>query len=174
MIRPIEFTFPFNFLFVRGDRKSADSIDPGFMLTTGACAGFCMLKNDFMLDTSLSYELSANERPFEASRQAAIHLAYCSSYQISWFRVKLVHIQYLLLESLTLSHRIHTSLLVPMPSSEGTSNLILNLPWDKLTSGVTSQPRKLIATVGAPLLRKCSRDLNKNKCKSLYVNQYRL
>lgn len=74
-----EITFPFNFLLTRGDRKSAGSMDPGFMLAVGACAGFCMLKNDFMLDTSLSYELSANERPLEASRQAAIHLAYWSS-----------------------------------------------------------------------------------------------
>lgn len=73
-------TFPFNFLWVRGDRKSLESMDPGFMLTTGAWAGFCMLKNDLMLATSLSYELSANDRPFDASLQAAIHLAYCSSY----------------------------------------------------------------------------------------------
>lgn len=64
---------------MRGDKKSDGSIDPGFMLTTGAWAGFCMLKNDFMLDTSLSYELSASDRPLEASLQAAIHLAYWSS-----------------------------------------------------------------------------------------------
>lgn len=75
-------TFPFNFLQMRGERKSFGSIESGFMLTAGACAGFCMLKNDFMLDTSESYELSANERPFDAKRQAAIHLAYWSSCEI--------------------------------------------------------------------------------------------
>lgn len=79
----------------------------------------------------------------------------------------------LILGSLTVSHRTHTSLLVP-PSSDGTSNLILNLPCAKLTSGVTSQPRKFMTTAGASLLRNCSRDLYKFKCKSLYVNQYRL
>lgn len=69
-------TFPRSFLQMRGDRKSIGSIESGFMLTTGPCAGFCMLKNDFMLITSVSYELSANERPFDARRQAAIHFAY--------------------------------------------------------------------------------------------------
>lgn len=73
-------TFPFNFLLVRGERKSFGSIESGFMLTAGACAGFCMLKNDLMLDTSESYELSASERPFDAKRHAAIHLAYWSSW----------------------------------------------------------------------------------------------
>lgn len=51
-------------------------MESGFILTTGACAGFCILKNDLMLATSESYELSASERPFDAKRHAAIHLAY--------------------------------------------------------------------------------------------------
>lgn len=67
---------------IRGERKSFGSTESGFMLTAGACAGFCILKNDFMLDTSESYELSANERPFDAKRHAAIHLAYWSSYNV--------------------------------------------------------------------------------------------
>lgn len=72
-------TFPRSFLQMRGDRKSLGSIESGFILTTGPCAGFCMLKNDLILITSVSYELSANERPFDARRQAAIHFAYWSS-----------------------------------------------------------------------------------------------
>lgn len=51
---------------------------------------------------------------------------------------------------------------------------MLNLPWAKLTSGVTSHPFKLITYVGGWLLRASSRDLNKYRCRSLYVNQYRL
>lgn len=72
-------TFPFNFLLNREARNSDESIIFGLTLTAGALAGFCIFKNDFILFTSLSYELSANDRPFDASRQAAIHFAYCSS-----------------------------------------------------------------------------------------------
>ena len=61
-----------------------------------------------------------------------------------------------------------------MPSSGGTSSLMLNFPWASCTSGVTSQPFRLIHIVGGWLLRASSRDLNRYRCRSLYVNQYRL
>uniref|UniRef100_A0A2M3ZP70 Putative secreted peptide n=1 Tax=Anopheles braziliensis TaxID=58242 RepID=A0A2M3ZP70_9DIPT len=125
----------FSFFAYRGARYSFGSIALGLMLMAGAWAGFCMLRNDRILATSLSYELSASERPFEANRQAAIHFAYCSS----------------------LSHRIHISLL--MLCSSGTSSLMLNFFCDRLTSGVTSQPRRLIVTCGALLPLASSRDL---------------
>lgn len=52
---------------------------------------------------------------------------------------------------------------------------MLKRPSAKLTSGVTSHPFKLMATDGAtPPFRASSRLLNRYKCKSLYVNQYRL
>lgn len=75
-------TFPLSFLWYRGAKNSVGSIESGLTLTAGECTGFCILKNDLMLFTSVSYELSANERPFEASLQAAIHLAYWSSCEI--------------------------------------------------------------------------------------------
>lgn len=169
-------TFPRNFLHMRGDRKSPGSIESGFILTTGPCAGFCIFKNDLILITSVSYELSANDRPFDARRQAAIHFAYWSSCE----QIYISHM-YILnsfsfyftmkLNTLTLSQRIHISWFAPYPSSGGTSNLILNFPWAKVTSGVTSQPRKFITMVGVWLLRKWSFVLYKYRYKSLYANQ---
>lgn len=95
----IPITFPRSFLQMRGDRKAFGSIESGFMLTTGPCAGFCMLKNDLILITSVSYELSANDRPFDAKRHAAIHLAYWSSckltinQQTNWIKCS-IHLNY--------------------------------------------------------------------------------
>jgi hypothetical protein len=51
-------------------------------LMAGAGAGCCICKKAMIDFTSASYELSARDLPLAANRHAAIHLAYCSSYNI--------------------------------------------------------------------------------------------
>ena len=67
--------------------------------------------------TSESYPESAMDFPLAAILQAAIHLAYCDS-------------------------ELHLSHISVMPSAEGISSLIWYFRWDRLMSGVTSQPFK--------------------------------
>ena len=61
------------------DTKSAGCRSTWLALMTGVWAGCCMDRKALMEATSDSYELSAIVFPLEASRHAAIHLAYCSS-----------------------------------------------------------------------------------------------
>lgn len=50
-------------------------------LMAGVGAGCCICKKATIDFTSASYELSAKDLPLAANRHAAIHLAYCSSYE---------------------------------------------------------------------------------------------
>lgn len=61
-----------------------------------------------------------------------------------------------------------------MPSELGTSSLMPYLAWLRLTSGVTSQPRRLMSIVGAEPALHSSRVLYSRSCRSRHVNQYRL
>jgi hypothetical protein len=58
-----------------------------------------------------------------------------------------------------------------MPSALGTSNLIPYLPCVILTSGVTSQPRRLMWCTGSAPWAASSRDLYKVRWRSRHVNQ---
>ena len=55
----------------------------------GAGAGFCMAKKAKIDFTSVSYEASAIVLPLAANRHAAIHLAYCPSFQIKYLKKKM-------------------------------------------------------------------------------------
>lgn len=55
---------------------SSGVISKEFGLMAGAGARCCMDKNDLIVFTSESYELSARVFPLDPSLQAAIHLAY--------------------------------------------------------------------------------------------------
>ena len=58
-----------------------------------------------------------------------------------------------------------------IPSALGTSNLIPYLPCVILTSGVTSQPRRLMWCTGSAPWAASSRDLYKVRWRSRHVNQ---
>ena len=68
-----------SFLRNRGATKSSDWKLIWLGAIAGLSDGCCIFKKAWIDLTSESYELSAIVLPFDASLQAAIHLAYCPS-----------------------------------------------------------------------------------------------